>query len=306
MQKPRLIKKIAQRPSFYTQHSERALYRNITKRHEKVRAKNYPLIACVPSDILGRWIVFNGLYEEELLISLFEKVFNHSDLQRFKQTTVIDGGANVGNHSLFFSRYFKQVISFEPNPNALKLLDTNIFLNKTKNIQVIPVGLSNETKILPFFDNKISLGASAFIAENPLFEQQEPSQHLNVEKGDMLLEQHILEHESITISLIKLDVEWYELKALQGLEKTILKHQPIILFEANNSEGETGSKAVFNFLRQHNYAYFYTIEQKKRHPFFLIRFIEKLKGYEIVLNQIQEPEDRRYPLIIAMTTELKF
>ena len=292
------IKILMRQLPFHKRLPERLFKLRFEKRNKKNRLKNYPLIACVPSDAIGGWITLNGLYEEALLQCLFNKVFTHKDLQRFKQQAVIDGGANIGNHSLFFSRYFKQVISFEPNPRALKLLETNIFLNKTKNIQVIPLGLSNESATLPFFENSENLGGSGFNLNKQI--NEENTQYLNVKKGDSLL-QAIQE---IPIALIKLDIEGHELKALQGLEKTIKMHQPVILFEALTSEGNTGSKAVFNYLNQHNYAYFYTIERKKLHPFFLIRFFQGLKGYLVVLNQISEPEDREYPLIIATNIPL--
>lgn len=84
-------------------------------------------MACVPSDTIGQSIVLNGLYEEEFLIS-FETIFRHL-LEKFKLQTFIDVGANIGNHALFFSQYFKEIIAFEPNPTALKLLDINVFLN---------------------------------------------------------------------------------------------------------------------------------------------------------------------------------
>ncbi|MES2142622.1 MAG: FkbM family methyltransferase [Pseudomonadota bacterium] len=292
------IKILTRQSPFHKRLPERLFKLRIQKRNKKNRLKNYPLIACVPSDAIGGWITLNGLYEEELLQCLFNKVFTHKDLQRFKQQAVIDGGANIGNHSLFFSRYFKQVLSFEPNPRALKLLETNIFLNKTKNIQVIPLGLSNESATLPFFENSENLGGSGFNLNKQT--NEENTQHLNVKKGDSLLQ----DIQAIPIALIKLDIEGHELKALQGLEKTIKAHQPVILFEALTSEGSTGSKAVFNYLTQHNYAYFYTIERKELHPFFLIRFFQGLKGYPVVLNQISEPENREYPMIIATTMPL--
>jgi FkbM family methyltransferase len=284
---------------WYSRLIQHRLKRRLRKHHKKVRSKNYPLLACVPSDAVGQWIVLQGLYEEVLLLSLFTTVFRNF-LPQFKEQAVIDGGANIGNHALFFSRYFKQVIAFEPNPSALKLLDTNIFLNKTKNIHVIPIGLSNEFAVLPFREDPQNLGGSGFDLEDPSFDA--PVQQLSVEKGDHLLEQHAKE---APIALIKLDIEGYELKALQGLEKTIKTYQPIILFEAHGSEGKQGAKAVFNYLLQHNYRYFYTIEPKKTHPFFLIKLFERLKGYNVVLTQISEPEDRYYPLIIATTTALQ-
>ncbi len=290
------IKTLTHRLPLHKRLPQRLFKLRLQKLNEKIRAKKYPLLACVPSDAIGNWIVLHGLYEEEFLRCLFDKVFSKKDLQRFKQQAVIDGGANIGNHAVFFSRYFKQVIGFEPNPHALKLLETNIFLNQIKNIQVIPLGLSNEPAILPFLENPENLGGSGFNFKKQLLGAN--IQKLKVDKGDCLL--HSMQE--MPIALIKLDIEGHELKALQGLEKTIEKNHPIILFETHTSKGKAGSKAIFNYLSQLHYSYFYTIEQKKRHPFFLARFLQGLKGYPVVLNQIYEPEDREYPLIIATTS----
>lgn len=275
----------------------------LKKKQKKIRKKKYPLLAVVPTDSIGQWIVRNGIYEETLLLSLLNVVFRNF-LPEFKEQTVIDCGANIGNHALFFSRYFKHVIAFEPNPSALKLLDTNIFLNKTKNIQVIPIGLSNKSAVLPFYENPNNLGGSGFNLQalNTKHHQTLSVQQLRVERGDTLLEQHA---KNPPIALIKLDIEGEELNALQGLEKNIQEHHPIILFEAKTSQGEKGSKAIFNFLSQHNYDYFYTLEPKKPHPFVVVKFFEQFKGYPIVLNQISEPEDRYYSSIIATTKPLQ-
>jgi FkbM family methyltransferase len=294
----RLKKTIGRRLPFYTQHFERALWRGINKLNKRIRAKNYPAIACVPTDPIGQCIVFYGLYEEELLCFLFGKVFNEDELQRFKQQQAIDVGANIGNHTLFFARYFKEVIAFEPNISALKLLDANICLNKTRNVQVFPFGLSHEANTLPFLENSKNLGISQFQFEK--VPETASIQYLRVEKGDSLLQE-----KQMPIALIKLDIEGHELNALRGLEETIRRHQPIILFELGVSNEKNAAMTIFNYLRQLNYAYFYTIEQKKRHPFFLMRFFEKLRGYEIVLEQIIEPEDRYYALIIAKMSPLE-
>ena len=45
--------------------------------------------------------------------------------------TVLDIGANIGNHSLFFSNYFYKVLSFEPHPKIFKVLAINTEDKKT-------------------------------------------------------------------------------------------------------------------------------------------------------------------------------
>ena len=56
-----------------------------------------------------------NLTGEKKFIKLIGKEINFS----------IDIGANVGNHSVFFSKKFDKVLAFEPLPMALKLLKIN-------------------------------------------------------------------------------------------------------------------------------------------------------------------------------------
>jgi FkbM family methyltransferase len=291
------IQRVVYHLPWYSRFSQHHLRRYLKKVQRKNRLKNYPQLACVPSDAIGQWIVLNGLYEEELLIS-FETVFKHY-LAKFKQQTFIDVGANIGNHSLFFSRYFKEVIAFEPNPTALKLLETNIFLNQTKNIHMAPIGLSNESGTLPFIENSENLGGSKFNLKCP---HTATYKKLNVEKGDTILYR---DFKASSIGIIKLDIEGFELQALQGLKQTLIQYQPVVLFEAHTSQGETGSQAIFDYLSPLHYAYFYTLERKKLNSGLINLLVRLLSGYEIVLRPLTRPKNQFYSLIIATTTPLE-
>ncbi len=291
------IQRLVYHLPWYSRFSQHHLGCYLRKIHRKNRLKNYPQLACVPSDTIGQAIVLNGLYEEEFLIS-FEIIFKNY-LDKFKQQTLIDVGANIGNHALFFSRYFKEIIAFEPNPTALKLLDINIFLNQTKNIHVIPVGLSNVPGTLPFFEDPENLGGAGFNFKNY---HSISKQKLNLEKGDTILSRDFT---SSSIGVMKLDIEGLELPALQGLKQTLIRHQPIIFFEAHTSQGEMGSQAIFDYLTQLHYAYFYTIERKKLTTSLIGFFTRLLKGYEIIISPLTRPENRFYSLIIATTASLE-
>jgi hypothetical protein len=61
----------------------------------------------MPYDSIGQAIILNGFYERELLQGMCSLVLD-------KNSIALDVGANIGNHSLFFSNNFDSVISFEP------------------------------------------------------------------------------------------------------------------------------------------------------------------------------------------------
>tara|TARA_A100001011_G_C14085107_1_gene746160 strand:- start:60 stop:212 length:153 start_codon:yes stop_codon:yes gene_type:complete len=48
-----------------------------------------------------------GLYEKRELITLISWLKPLS--KEFRKSTLIDIGANIGNHSMFFSDYFKKI-----------------------------------------------------------------------------------------------------------------------------------------------------------------------------------------------------
>ena len=82
-------------------------------------------------DHIGHRINLDGVYEKEELEFLFDWLAELGcDL---KNKTALDVGANIGNHSLFFSDRFKSVFSFEPNPRTFKVLSLNADLKENIN-----------------------------------------------------------------------------------------------------------------------------------------------------------------------------
>ena len=67
------------------------------------------------NDLISSEIILNKYYEKNILLFLKNEIFNkYID----KNDICIDVGANIGNHSKFFSKYFLKVFSFEPNKKS--------------------------------------------------------------------------------------------------------------------------------------------------------------------------------------------
>ena len=127
--------------------------------------KKYPQLAIFSFDDIGLIINLEGRYENEILL-LIEKLIkdNFSD-SKFK--TALDIGANIGNHSLFFSQYFSTVYAFEPNPVTYELLKINsTYVSKTKNIIPYCYGLSDKTQNLNLRFDPNNIGNSKIVFEN--------------------------------------------------------------------------------------------------------------------------------------------
>ncbi len=72
-------------------------------------------------DYVSTAINIDGIYEIDELEVLFEwlKLLN---IDEIFEGSALDIGANIGNHSLYFSDYFSEVLSYEPHPLTYELL----------------------------------------------------------------------------------------------------------------------------------------------------------------------------------------
>ena len=82
------------------------------------------------------------------------------------------------------------------------------------------------------------------------------------------------------LDFIKIDVEWFELRVLQGAENTIRKHKPIIYIEMHDTEGFDFMKNLdlgYRILYSHGADRLYKVDTSrewKQH----IKKIDNLKG----------------------------
>lgn len=139
--------------------------------------------------------------------------------------TIVDIGANIGNHSLYFARYLKyrQILAFEPVPDNYILLVSNVA--RYNGFYPFKFAISNQEKLIHLRPNRTNMGASEVI-ENP--------ESSDVEVIALPLDRFSL----YDVTLMKIDVEWHEPQVLQGAYTTIEKNKPLILIEDSNKEYE--------------------------------------------------------------------
>ena len=169
-------------------------------------------------------INLEGRYENNLLEYL--ENFIKQKIPNSKDLCVLDIGANIGNHSIFFSELFERVYSFEPNPLTFEILNINSrYACKRKNIQTFKIGISNKNEKVYFRNNLINSGNSSIISEEEYNQNKDNSFKIDVvtlDKIDFLGGRNI--------GLIKIDIEGHELNALKGAENLIRQHKPVIFF----------------------------------------------------------------------------
>lgn len=207
--------------------------------------KHFPQIAIFSFDHIGLSVNLEGRYEAESLNLVKDFLMHIGDA--IDKKSVLDIGANIGNHSVFFSNFFERVFAFEPNPRTYKLLEFN---STFKNITPLNFGLSDINGTLAFHINLTNVGGSR-IVEGHADQSQENIIEVEVKRLD-----DIDEIRKLRVGVIKIDVEGHELKVLKGAKDTIEKNKPIILFEQNAVEIVNGGSDVIEFLREIGYSFY--------------------------------------------------
>jgi FkbM family methyltransferase len=254
-------------------------------------------IACFPGDDIGDKVIAHGWYEDLLLAVLFEE-FLRPQREAFARGVAVDVGANIGNHSLWYSRLFAKVLSFEPNPICTRLFEASVLMNAVANVQLLPFGLSDIDETLEFFSNQTSnLGRSGVSPH--LAERASASFPVSLRRGDSVLTPALLG--SLPVRLIKLDIEGHELRALRGLRDTIQTFGPLILFESNGSAGAGGSDAIVDQLSAWGYAHYYVVEKNTcASTWRVVRALHRvLQGYQLSVVRVERPSDKSYGLVVA-------
>ncbi len=216
---------------------------------------DYPKLWVLPEEGISRDVIIHGLYEKQLMFAMLELAKRHSPMD-----VMLDIGANIGNHSLFFSSHVKQVLAFEPTPANACLLRANLYTNSIGNVRLTEKGLGDEPGKLPLFHS------SGFETNNGFVEPghervDENTCWVEVAQGDTELANLLSQGQRV--SVVKIDVEGFEPKVISGLRETFKQHKPIVFWEAFEHEEARKSETV---LREIGYQRFFHLSTKPSKP----------------------------------------
>lgn len=195
-------------------------------------------------DYIGHKINLDGVYEIGDLDFFFDAMAPNKTL--LSAATAIDIGANIGNHSLYFSDHFQKVLSFEPNPRTFQVLRLNAEL--AGNVVCFNEGISDVNAEVLLETCNTNSGRSAITGNDT-----GNARSIRVKALDSIIDQ------AENVRLIKIDVEGHEEKVLIGAEQTIRKNRPIILFEQHREDFRDGSTASLALLKSYGYVNFAVI-----------------------------------------------
>lgn len=218
--------------------------KNVRKALVNYLEKNHVVMPTTPrvlfsNDFVSRSIMINGIYELEIL----------NNLIRFlpKNGVVLDIGANIGNHTLFFANYVSKVYSFEPVPETFEILELNT--RGLDNVEIYNYGLSEYYQEIDLFVPNDNRGAASHE-----FNPTSQAQKVVLKKFD-----EIGLFDDVRIDFIKIDVEGFELSVLKGMYNCLTKFSPFIAFEFDREN----APEVIDFLKSQGYKYFLNLSNNK-------------------------------------------
>lgn len=135
-----------------------------------------------------------------------------------KWDVVVQAGGNCGMYPRLFSRMFKWVYTFEPDPLNFYTLVQNC---QEDNIVKIQAALGEHHAMIEVHRHSLHNVGMHQVRENA--SANIPQLRID----DLAL------HDC---DLIQLDIEGYEIHALRGAEQTIAKYKPVIVVENNNPD----------------------------------------------------------------------
>lgn len=184
------------------------------------KQSDFGYFCLIEKDLISNNVNTTGVWEPHLFY--FYSQFIKPDF------IIVDGGANIGFHSVQFAKLANEgkTYCFEPQPLIFNVLSTNILFNGlTDIIEQYKLGLGDkkeDLKMTPlekqiFNPNCINWGGRGLT---------------DSEEGEEKVQTVTLDSFNLPrLDFIKLDVQGFEYKAFIGGEKTIKKYFPIVFLE---------------------------------------------------------------------------
>jgi len=289
-------------------------YKYVLKKNSD-QLKKFPNLACLVYDEVGLILSLFGRCEYDELKVLERKVFSKIDCAN---SSCLDIGANIGNHSVFFANFFSNIYSFEPYPDSYYLLKFNS--KNFNNIKTFNFGASDVDE-----NQYMYISSDTTMSRNTLFSDRvEPKKIEQIHPKKIKVElknlDNLLKENKVKkISFIKIDIEGYEYKALIGLKNTIINDSPIIALEQWTDAFDEIKKTTksIDFLKKNHYKFFYEPNyfRRKKNKNKILRSINKIIFFLQILfdskkinlcglKKIENFEIKPYLMIIASKINL--
>ncbi len=180
----------------------------------------------VPDD--EDWYKWGAAYEQDE----FDEVIEHIS----KRDVALDIGAHVGIWTKRLAEKFEHVYCFEPVPKHIECWHANV-TNDFSNVDIEDVALGHENGTATMkVPNTTNTGMASLVHE--IFNQRTGARW--VQPGwdkfpEIEVETRTLDsYEFDQLDFMKIDVEWFEYRVIEGALSTIQKFKPIIYIECHD------------------------------------------------------------------------
>lgn len=161
---------------------------------------------------------------------------------------VVDIGANIGYYALLEAKHCKKVYAVEPVRKNYEALLRNIQLNGYKNISPFNIAIGDKVGLVQFH-----------LSNTPNWHRVASGRN-----GGVLLPMKTLDVflSGEKVNVVRMDVEGYELKVIEGMGKTIERSHPSLFIETHHRlMGEYGDtlEQFYRTLASYGYTLTYSI-----------------------------------------------
>ena len=162
----------------------------------------------------------------------YEPILLRHVLDNYQGGAIIDIGANIGNHSVFFAHYLQDkqdfhLDAFEPEDSAYSFLKENMLNNvSSPNVELHNVAVGSVNGSVELNNGSPNNLGAARVTRSSSTESLE----IPMKKLDDII------HKSKRVSIIKMDIEGFEPDALYGGYRVLSENSPILYIEAENED----------------------------------------------------------------------
>ena len=180
---------------------------SFTWRDEEVRF----FLPYATTDLIQRIILRTGNFFEIDLLERFRAFIP-------RDATIIDAGANIGNHSVYFAQLCgaKKIFAFEPLRQTFRILQKNAQLNAPDKIQCLNTALGATEGRADLQKYALDNLGATVLGKNEA--GQYPVAPLD-------------SFDFGAVDIIKIDVEGAEASVLEGARQTLSRYRPVLLIE---------------------------------------------------------------------------
>ena len=205
----------------------------------EVKIYNFKILASNEKNFASHAILRKCDFDDNSEIKLIREI------SKKNKVFLIDCGSNFGFYSLFSASLSlnNQIISLEASPKTYVDHKDNILINNFKNIELFNLAVSeNDDRILKLKESKNDWESSI---SHDDFDEIYVTEIKTI-TIDTLMDQKNIEDFDL---IIKIDIEGYEMNAIEGALKIIKKYSPLIIIEFSKFI-QNNNNYNFDYLRK--------------------------------------------------------